>query len=149
MEVKKMKKLGLVILMLFTATTIFAQRATYMWGNDNVKTITGTVIDNQRPCAVVKATDGKEYRVHLGPIWYWDQNGYNLSLSDVTIKGNVRELNGVYDIFPFTIEQSGKVMTFADDNGVPKWSQGKGWGRGYGRGYGRGWGRGWNCPYRR
>lgn len=147
-----MKKLMLVMIMLFVVSTItFAQRATYMWGNDNVKTITGTITENQRPCAILKASDGKEYRVHLGPIWYWEQNGYNLLLSEATIKGNVRELNGVYDIFPFTIEQSGKVMTFADDNGVPKWSGGKGWGRGYGRGYGwgRGYGRGWNCPYRR
>lgn len=149
MEARKMKKLMLVIVAMFIATTGFAQRATYMWSNDNVKTVSGVITDNQRPCAILKADDGKEYRVHLGPIWYWEQNGYSLSLSNATIKGNVKEINGVYDIFPFTIEQSGKVMMFADDNGIPKWSQGKGWGRGYGRGYGYGRGRGWNCPYRR
>ena len=145
----------LVLILLVTGMT-FAQRGNRQWGNDNVQTISGTVTDNSRPCGFIKADDGKTYKIHLGPVWYWNQNDYALALTTATIKGNVKESNGEYDVFPYTITQNGKTMNFADDNGIPKWSQGKGngrgkcWGRGNGNGNGRGWGRGNNpnCPNR-
>lgn len=165
----KSKTLITIVLILLAATMSFAQRGNWQWGNDNVQTISGTVTDNSRPCGFIKTDDGKVYRIHMGPVWYWNQNNYALALTTATIKGNVRELNGEYNVFPYTITQDGKTMNFADDNGIPKWSQGKGRCKGYGKGYGwrgngygkgcclrngdgngYGWGRGNNpnCPYR-
>jgi hypothetical protein len=59
----------------------------------------------------------------------------------------VKEVQGKYEFYPWEIVQDGKTMTFADDNGVPNWSKGKGYGKGNGKGRGYGRGRG-NCPYR-
>ena len=146
------KILLLVGLMTFFSSTIFAQINSRQWGTDNVNTISGTVTDNARPCGFIKADDGKVYKIHFGPVWYWDMNDYALALTTATIKGSIKELNGEYEIFPFTINQNNKTMIFADDKGVPKWTQGNGYGRGNGNGkgycrgngYGNGNGRG-NC----
>jgi hypothetical protein len=127
-----MKNLIVIIFLLIVTSAAFSQRANTQWGNDNVQTVSGTITDNQRPCAFLKGNDGNTYRVHMGPIWYWNQNSYSLSLSDAVIKGNVSINDGEYNIYPYTIEQGGTKMIFADDNGIPKWSneKGNGWGRG-------------------
>lgn len=150
----KNKSIIALTLILLAATLSFAQRGNWNWGNDNVQTVTGTVTDNIRPCGFLKGNDGKTYKIHLGPVWFWNQNNYALALTTATIKGNVKEINGENNIYPYTITQDGNTMTFTDDNGIPKWSQGKG--RGYGKGNcwnkgnGNGWGRGncCNCPCR-
>ncbi len=124
-----MKKLLIIAFVLLTVTMANAQVSSRMWGNDNVQTITGTVTDNQRPSAYMKSGDGTEYLVHLGPVWFWDQSKYMLELAEATIKGNVKVLNGINHLYPFTIEQKGNTMVLADDNGVTKWGN-KGNGRG-------------------
>jgi hypothetical protein len=149
-------------------TALIAQVNNRQWGNDNVQTISGTITDNTRPCGFIKADDGKTYKVHMGPIWYWDQNNYALALTNATIKGNLKVVNGENEIYPYVITQDSKTMTFTDDNGIPKWSQGNCTGNGKGNcwknnnsncngrgngnccrigngnGNGNGWGRG-NC----
>jgi hypothetical protein len=152
----KIKTLTAFVILLLITNYTFAQKGNRIWGNDNVQTISGTVTDNTRPSGFIKAEDGKIYKIHMGPLWYWNQNDFALALTTATIKGNVKESNGEYDIFPYTITQNGKAMTLADENGIPKWSQGNGngrgncWGKGNGNGRGNGWGRGncGNCPYR-
>ncbi len=131
-----MKSLIALILVAASSAIIFTG---FKSGND-VQTISGTVTDNVRPCGTLKGDDGSEYTIHLGPIWYWEDNNYELKLSAVQIKG---EVSGK-DIYPYEIIQDGKTMVFTDDKGVPKWNK-DGKGRGYGKGYGRGNGRG-NCP---
>lgn len=142
-----MKKLILVMLLVLTASFTYAQNATNRWGNDNVQTISGTITDNARPNILMKASDGTTYRVHLGPVWFWKDNGFTLNTGDVTIKGNVKNINNEMNIYPFTILQSGTTITLADDNGAPKWSpRGNGKGNGYGRGN---CGCNNNCPNRK
>lgn len=105
----------------------------------DVKTISGKVTDNTRPCGTIVSDDGTEYKIHLGPIWYWEENKYNLNLTEAQIKG---EVTG-NDIYPYEIVQDGKTMVFTDDKGEPKWfSEGKGYGRGYKEGYKKGNGKG-------
>lgn len=163
--IKMRAKLILTTVLIILTTAVFAQRGGWLWSSDNVKTITGTVTDNTRPVGGIKADDGTEYVLHLGPVWYWNQNNYELSNNSITVKGNVVEKNGKYEIYPFEIVQDGKTMTFADDNGTPKWTQNRkgnrqGWrnrcpncpcwqnsdGTQQPRGYGRGPNP--NCPYR-
>ena len=111
--------------------------AFYAFASGDVQTITGTITDNIRPCGNIKTDDGKEYKIHLGPVWYWEENKYELTMSAATIKG---EIDGS-DIYPYEITQDGKTMTFTDEKGVPKWSNGNCPGRGNGKGYGKG-----DCP---
>lgn len=163
-----MKATIFLVLIVMTVTSLsFAQRANNKWYTDNVQTVSGTVSDNQRPCGFLKADDGKSYRIHLGPVWFWEQNSYSLELASATIKGGVKEINGEYNIYPFEITQNGKTMTFTDDKGIPKWGNSNGMRNGKGRGNrgncwrnndgnnndnGNGWrnGNGWknrgNCP---
>ncbi|HPS64007.1 MAG TPA: hypothetical protein PK447_00375 [Ignavibacteria bacterium] len=142
-----MKNLIIAVLFLMAASMSFAQNATNRWGNDNVQTISGTVTDNARPTVMMKTSDGTVYRIHLGPVWYWKDNGYTLNTGEVTIKGNVKTQNNNLQIYPFTIQQGGTTITLADDNGVPKWSP-RGKGNNNGNGNGNGYNRG-NCPYRK
>jgi hypothetical protein len=141
-----MKNLLLILAFLLVTSAAFAQRANGQWSNENVQTVSGTVTDNQRPGGYLKSSDGKEYILHLGPVWYWNDNNYNLSLSDATIVGNVKTTNGEYHLYPFTIDQNGNKVVIADDKGVPKWgnNKGKGMRNGYGKGNCNGNGNG-NC----
>ena len=136
---KNMKNLLLSLAFLLLTTAAFAQRANNQWSNENVQTISGTIYDNSRPTSYMKTDNGTYYKVHLGPIWYWSDNNYELLLSYATIKGNVKTINGDYHIYPFTIEQNGNKITLADDNGVPKWGNSKGRGKGWRNGNGNGW----------
>ncbi|MCX6158694.1 MAG: hypothetical protein NTY74_12020 [Ignavibacteriae bacterium] len=133
-----MKNLLMLLAFLLITTTSFAQRANNQWSNENVQTISGTITDNQRPSASLKTSDGTEYIVHLGPVWFWNNNNYNLSLSDASIKGNVKTINGQNHLYPFTIEQNGSKLILADDNGTPKWGSNKGNGNRNGNGNLRG-----------
>lgn len=141
-KIKKLKTSFLVFAFLILATATFAQRANNQWSNDNVQTISGTIYDNSRPTSYLKTNDGTYYKVHLGPVWFWNDNNYSLLLSEATIKGNVKTINGDYHIYPFTIEQNGNRITLADDNGVPKWGNSNGKGKGWRKGIGNNWGNG-------
>jgi hypothetical protein len=129
-----MRNLLIVLSVVIITIFVFTQKSMTQWGNNDVKSISGTITDNQRPCAFLKGSDGNTYRVHMGPVWYWNQNNYDLKLSDATIKGDVKVVNGEYNIYPYTIEQGEVKMVFTDDNGVPKWRNGKGNGNGWGKG---------------
>ncbi len=121
-----MKNLFLAFFVFLLASASIAQRANYQWGNENVQTISGTIYDNSRPTSYMKTEEGTYYKIHLGPIWFWNDNNYSLSQSFAKIKGNVRTVNGEFNIYPFTIEQNGNKIVLADDKGVPKWGKGKG-----------------------
>jgi hypothetical protein len=143
-----MKTIFLTLTIMLLTTVTFAQRANNKWSNENVQTISGTIYDNSRPTSYMISDNGTYYKVHLGPIWFWNQNNYSLQTGAIKIKGNVKTINSEYQIYPFTIEQGDNKIILADDNGVPKWgnSKGKGWRNGNGNGWknGNGIGRG-NC----
>lgn len=136
-------KLILTILVLFVATSVFAQRTL---NPDNIKTYTGSIISVDHPVAKFKADNGTEYDVRLGPIWYWQNNNYTLTTNvNTTVKGEESNVNGINEIYPSEIEQDGKTIKLTDDKGYPLWSNGgKGWNRGNGNGWKKGNGRGWN-----
>ena len=144
-------KLFLTTVIIFIATTLFAQRSDSRgerWDTDNVQTISGTITSVNHPIAVIKSDNGTEYQIHMGPYWFWNQNNYKL-LVDVsaTIKGEVKTKNNSNDIYPWDITQNGTTMKFADEKEVPNWSGGNVRGKGKGNCFrnGNGWGRGNNC----
>ena len=120
----------LTAVLILIASISFAQRSDNQREYndvDDVKTVSGEFSSTVRPDAKFKTDDGTEYIVKLGPYWYWEQNDYEVSTNTQTnIKGEVKQVDGQYELYPWTIDQSGNSMYFADDNGVPKWSKGKG-----------------------
>jgi hypothetical protein len=122
---KSIKAIALIIA-IFTAAFVYAQRSDgtgERWDKDNVQTISGTITDIDRPLSSLQADDGTLYKIHMGPYWYWQENKYELkkdvkAVIKAEVKGN--------ELYPWEIEQDGNKMYFADDNGVPKWSNGNG-----------------------
>lgn len=135
-------KLILTLLVMFMATSVFAQRTL---NPENIKTITGTIINVNHPVAKFKADDGTEYDVRMGPYWYWENNNYSLTTNiSATIKGETSINNSVNEIYPFEIEQNGTTIKLADEKGFTLWSNGgKGWNKGKGYGWKKGNGKGW------
>jgi hypothetical protein len=106
---------------------------------DKVQTLKGTIVEVKHPYATFKDEDGKEYRVHMGPQWYWERNKYQLKHNvKAQIKGEVKEVQGRYEFYPWEIVQDGKSMSFADQDGKPNWSGGKEGKRGAKSGKGKG-----------
>lgn len=93
---------------------------------DNVQTLKGTITDVKHPYATFKSEDGKEYRVHMGPQWYWEREKFQLKHNvKAQIKGEVKEVQGRFEFYPWEITQDGKQISLADPDGKPNWSGGK------------------------
>ena len=138
---KTLKLILAVFTLLFIANTAPAQRSdgttSEAYDVDNVQTVSGDITEVNHPIAKMKGDDGNEYEIHMGPFWYWNDNGYELKHQvRAQVRGEVKQVQGRYEFYPWEIVQDGKTMTFADDNGVPKWSKGNGKGKGYGHGKG-------------
>lgn len=151
-------KINIAIILMLFVSIAFAQRNTT---TADPITITGNVSEVNHPIATFKADDGTSYEIHMGPYWYWLNNGYKLNSETATIKGEVKTVNGVNELYPIEVTQNGTTIKLADENGIPLWSannnngngRGKGWrngngnccnGKGYGQRNGNGNGRG-NC----
>jgi len=145
-----------LLLGLMATGLVLAQRAQApgeRWDEDDVVTLDGTVTKVQRPFATFEA-DGKTYSIHLGPIWYWEKQGYSLDSGDkMTITGQVSAEGKVNHLYPHSMIREGETYTFAGSDGVPAWSRG---GRGQGRSAAGSWHHGWrhgghgrcgDCPH--
>ena len=151
-------KLVVMMMLLGLSMTglVLAQRAQApgeRWDEDDVVTLEGTVTKVQRPFATFEA-GGKAYSVHLGPIGYWERQGYSLDSGDrITITGQVSTEGKANHLYPHSMIRKGETYLFADSDGVPAWSRG---GRGRWGGAGGGWHHGWrhgghgccgDCPH--
>jgi len=158
-------KILTLAMVLIISGTLFAQRTL---NTENIKEISGTVTEVNHPVAKISGDDGTLYELRMGPYWYWSNNNLSLSANTaIVLRGEVKNLNGINQIYPYDLTQNGTKIVLANDDGTPKWFKGKGkrgnrgnnsfrkgnrgnnenWnGRGNGRGYGRG--NNPNCPYR-
>lgn len=132
-------RISIALILVFLAGTIYAQRNTTT--NDPV-TLTGSITEVNHPIAIFKAEDGTDYQIHMGPYWYWLNNGYKLNNETATIKGEVKSVNGINELYPVEVIQNGMTIKLTDDNGIPLWANNNR--NGNGRGYG--WNNG-NCKY--
>lgn len=137
-KMKGLKMNRIVISLIFTfliATLIFPQNknlnsAITRWSGTTVTSVKGEIIQIQNPIAQFKSSDGKIYELRLGPIWFWANNNYELKTGEkVEIKGAVKEDNGMFYMFPYTIKNQDKTIILADSTGLPLWSKGGKWGR--------------------
>jgi hypothetical protein len=62
----------------------------------------------------------------MGPQWYWEREKYQIKHNvKAQIKGEVKEVQGRYEFYPWEIVQDGKSMSFAGPDGKPNWSGGR------------------------
>lgn len=153
--VNKMKlKFNLVMLLILLTGFAFAQRNTT--DTFTPVTITGNITEVNHPIATFKSEDGTEYQIHMGPYWYWLDNGYKLNNESAVITGEVKTVNGINELYPVEVSQNSATIKLTDEKGIPLWASN--WGNGNGRGNGYGWnngngngrGNGWNngnCKY--
>ena len=137
-----MKNLKFIIITVILITGIvFAVKSSLAaYGTDDMVTVKGSFTNVTRPNITLKAEDGNDYLIHLGPIWYWEDNNYSLTLnSNVEIYGKLEP--GKKEIYAYSIIVDGKTIKLVDDSGNPLWwndgkgkNRGNGWGMGYERG---------------
>ncbi|MFA7361165.1 MAG: hypothetical protein WC139_09025 [Candidatus Kapaibacterium sp.] len=133
---------NITIVLMLISSVLFAQRYT----TTDPITVTGSITEVNHPIAKFKADDGTVYEIHMGPYGYWLNNGITLNNESATIKGEVKTVNGVNELYPNEITQNSTTIKLADENGVPYWAGNKGK-----NGNGKGWRNGnkgnrGNCP---
>lgn len=118
-----MKKLVMMslILVLMVAAAVWAQSGRRAQTADAV-TLKGEITNVLKPLAQFKAA-GKEYTVHLGPLWYWNQEKLELAKGAAEIVGETEEVDGAWHLYPNKIVQGKVEIVLASDDGTPKWSQ--------------------------
>ncbi len=136
----RIKYISIIALTVFMSA-LFVKASYFSAAPNDIVTVKGEFTSITRPDVTLKDNSGTEYKIHLGPYWYWDDNGYSVSLSAETeIYGKLA--SGTNEIYAYTITQNGKTIKLVDDNNNPLW-----WNSGKGRGDGNGWGMGnKNCP---
>ena len=131
-----------VIMIILLAGITFAQRNTT--DTFTPVTITGNITEVNHPIANFKSEDGTVYQIHMGPYWYWLNNGYKLNNESAIIKGEVKTVNGVNELYPVEVSQNSTTIKLTDEKGIPLWAGNQGNVNGRGNGYG--WNNG-TCKY--
>ncbi len=101
-----------------------------------VETITGQVVKVDRVTPVrgmsgglhlVVKTDKEEVSVHLGPLWYLENQDVKIEPKDtVEIRGSRVTVQGKPAIIAAEVKKGDETLTLRDEAGVPVWS---GWKR--------------------
>lgn len=99
-----------------------------------VVTLKGEITNVLKPFATFKS-EGKEYKVHLGPVWYWNQEKFELGKGQAEIIGEYEEIDGELRFYPNKIVQGKVEIVLVSDDGWPRWAD-KGFRRDF-RGHGR------------
>ncbi len=123
-----------------------------LYDPQTVTTVTGTVekleeLTMGRPSGmgmkfreVLLKTDKGSLTVHLGPIWYLEQQKFAAKVGDkVEVTGSQVTLNNQPSIIAKDVTVNGKTLNLRNDQGIPVW---RGIGRGSGMGPGGGMGPG-------
>lgn len=124
-----MKRISVVFVLLLSLVMLaLAQDSRRMsarerWDKDKIVTLKGEITNVLPPLARFKC-EGKEYTVHLGPLWYWRENDYKLEAGAVELRGEVEPEEGELRFYPHAITQGKNVITLAGEDGAPKWSGG-------------------------
>ena len=93
-----------------------------IWDKDKLVTLEGEIKDSERPLITIEA-DGKEYTLHAGPRWFWQEKEHNLESGQaVRVTGMVAEVDGKLNLYPSIIETEGKSIVLTDENGIPAWA---------------------------
>ena len=107
-----------------------------MYNPQTVETITGEIvsIDRITPMKgmsygvhIVVKTDKETLPVHLGPVWYIENQDVKILLKDkIEVKGSRITFEGKTTLIAAEVKKGDDVLTLRDTNGFPVWS---GWRR--------------------
>ncbi len=122
--------IAVVTMTLILSSSLLAQRGmkcNMFSGRTAGETVTlkGEITNVLLPLAKFKS-QGKEYTVHLGPIWYWKQENLKLETGAVEMIGEKEEIDGELNFYPSKIVQGKVEIVLAAESGAPKWMMGKG-----------------------
>lgn len=121
-----------------------------LYNPQTVTTVTGTVEKLQelsmgpgggmgmKFCELLLKTDKGTLLIHMGPIWYLDQQKFAVKAGDkLEVTGSQVTLNNQPALIAKEVKLNDKSLKLRDDQGIPAW-RGKGRGMGPGGGQGKG-----------
>lgn len=75
---------------------------------------------------VALKADGQTMDVHLGPTWFLQREGIELTKGDaVEVTGSVVDLEGATFLIARELKKGQKVLKLRDEQGIPAWSGGR------------------------
>ena len=121
--------------------------------------IEGIVLEPAAPLATM-AVEKESIVLHLGPVWFWEENDLFLEEGEeLIVEGEVERVDGVLHVYPNKLVLRNRIIALASESGIPLWSRGaagrgrgaghnsdsdRGGSQGYGRGRGSGKGNDWH-----
>ncbi len=115
-----------------------------MYNLNTVETIRGTVVSSNtfvpmngmsQGIQLLVKTEDQTVPVHLGPLWYLDNQGFQINSGDkIEVKGSQINWAGNSIIMAAELRRGNQVLELRDNNGIPRWRGNQNWNRQ------RGWG---------
>ena len=110
-----------------------------MYNPNTVKTIRGTVVSTNAVTPMngmsygmqlIVRTEDQTVPVHLGPSWYFDNQGFQVNSGDeIEVKGSHVNWAGNPVIMAAEVRQGDQLLELRDKNGIPAWSGNRNWNR--------------------
>jgi len=104
-----------------------------MYNPDSVETITGEVVSVDRFTSnrgrsqgmrMQMRTGNETVSVHLGPAWYWQNQGMTIEPNDrIQVQGSRVNMAGTPAIIAAQVQKGNQVLRLRNENGVPVWSR--------------------------
>ncbi len=104
-----------------------------MYNPDSVETITGEVVSVDRFTSNRGRSQGMRMQirtgnetvsVHLGPAWYWQNQGMTIEPNDrIQVQGSRVNMAGTPAIIAAQVQKGNQVLRLRNENGVPVWSR--------------------------
>jgi len=104
-----------------------------MYNPDSVETITGEVVSVDRFTSnrgrsqgmhMQMRTGNETVSVHLGPAWYWQNQGMTLEPNDrIQVQGSRINQAGNPAMIAAQVQKGNQILRLRNENGVPVWSR--------------------------
>ena len=104
-----------------------------MYNPDSVETITGEVVSVDRFTSNRGRSQGMRMQirtgnetvsVHLGPAWYWQNQGMTIEPNDrIQVQGSRVNMAGTPAIIAAQVQKGNQILRLRNENGVPVWSR--------------------------
>ncbi|MFP4099054.1 hypothetical protein [Coleofasciculus sp.] len=104
-----------------------------MYNPDSVETITGEVVSVDRFSSnrgrsqgmrMQMRTGDETVSVHLGPAWYWQDQGITIEPNDrIQVQGSRVNMAGTPAMIAAQVQKGNQVLRLRNANGVPVWSR--------------------------
>jgi len=104
-----------------------------MYNPDSVETITGEVVSVDRFTSnrgrsqgmrMQMRTGNETVSVHLGPAWYWQNQGMTIEPNDrIQVQGSRVNMAGTPAMIAAQVQKGNQILRLRNENGVPVWSR--------------------------